>query len=262
MEKKASMPAQDEFVIATVKRIFPYGAFCMLDDYENLEAFIHISEVAPRWIKNIHEFLKDGQKVVAKVHRFVPEKNLIDLSLKRVTEADKKRVLEGQKRTKRGAKLFQVTLKKLGLTPQEAEPVLKDLEKSFGDVYTAFESFSFEPESAKERVSLPENWLAAILEVSQQSIKKPRVNVSGVLSVTCYAKEGVSVIKEALKSVAKLDTEDVKLSINYLGAPRYMVSVEASDYKKAESALQTATEQVTNHVKKSGGTVSMVQAEA
>ena len=76
------MPEQDEFVIATVKKIFPYGAFCSLDEYGGAEAFIHVSEVAPRWIKNIHEFLKEGQRIVAKVHRFVPEKNLVEISLR------------------------------------------------------------------------------------------------------------------------------------------------------------------------------------
>ncbi|MFH1448366.1 MAG: S1 RNA-binding domain-containing protein, partial [Candidatus Micrarchaeota archaeon] len=55
-------PEKDELVIATIRKIFPYGAFCSLDEYDNKEAFVHISEVASRWVKNIHEFLKENQK--------------------------------------------------------------------------------------------------------------------------------------------------------------------------------------------------------
>ena len=75
------MPEEGELVLATVKKIMPYGAFCTLDEYGNREAFVHISEVAPRWIKNIHEFLHEGQRLVAKVHKLVVEKNQIDLTL-------------------------------------------------------------------------------------------------------------------------------------------------------------------------------------
>ena len=45
-----NMPEQDELVLSTVKKIMPYGAFCTLDEYSNREAFVHISEVAPRML--------------------------------------------------------------------------------------------------------------------------------------------------------------------------------------------------------------------
>ncbi|HQT44897.1 MAG TPA: S1 RNA-binding domain-containing protein, partial [Candidatus Micrarchaeota archaeon] len=98
------MPEQDELVLATIKKIMPYGAFCALDEYQNKEAFVHISEVAPRWIKNIHEFLHEGEHVVAKVYNLILEKNQIDLSLKRVTPSEKKAKLEMVKRTRRADK--------------------------------------------------------------------------------------------------------------------------------------------------------------
>ena len=56
------LPDHDELVIAVIKKIMPYGAFCSLPEYGNVEAFLHVSEVAPRWIKNIHEFISEGQK--------------------------------------------------------------------------------------------------------------------------------------------------------------------------------------------------------
>ena len=44
----------------------PYGAFCTLPEYKDLEAFLHVSEVAPRWIKNIHDFISEGQRYVVR----------------------------------------------------------------------------------------------------------------------------------------------------------------------------------------------------
>lgn len=53
------LPREGSLAIAVVKKIMPYGAFCTLTEYGDIEAFMHISEVAPRWIKNIHEFLSE-----------------------------------------------------------------------------------------------------------------------------------------------------------------------------------------------------------
>src|SRR3989344_3328296 len=114
------MPEMDELVLATVKKIMPYGAFCALDEYAGREAFVHISEVAPRWIKNIHEFLHEGQKLVAKVYHIEAEKNQIDLSLKRVTESERKAKMEGSRREKRADKLFEVAVKIAKSTKSES----------------------------------------------------------------------------------------------------------------------------------------------
>jgi translation initiation factor 2 subunit 1 len=79
------LPEENELVMAVIKKILPYGAFCSLPEYNNLEAFLHVSEVAPRWIKNIHEFISEGQKHVVKVHHLDKEKNQVDISIKRVS---------------------------------------------------------------------------------------------------------------------------------------------------------------------------------
>jgi len=89
----------------------PYGAFCSLAEYPDLEGFLHISEVAPRWIKNIHEFISEGQRHVVKVHHVDRAKNQVDVSIKRVNEEEKKRKLEGVQNEKRGKKLLELSLK-------------------------------------------------------------------------------------------------------------------------------------------------------
>ena len=90
----AEIPEQDELVLAVIKKIMPYGAFCVLPEYKDAEAFLHVSEVAPRWIKNIHEFISEGQRHVVKIYHIDREKNQIDVSLKRVSEEEKKQVLK------------------------------------------------------------------------------------------------------------------------------------------------------------------------
>ena len=60
------LPDVSEFVIIKITKIMPHGAYCRLIEY-NSDAYLPISEVSSGWIKNIHEFIKEGQQDVAKV---------------------------------------------------------------------------------------------------------------------------------------------------------------------------------------------------
>jgi translation initiation factor 2 alpha subunit (eIF-2alpha) len=100
-------PETGEFVIGTVKKIMPYGAFCTLDEYGGLDSFLHVSQVSSGWIRNIREHLREGQKVVAKVITLDREKGQVDLSIKQVTEADRKRKLTSFQAEKKARKLIE-----------------------------------------------------------------------------------------------------------------------------------------------------------
>ena len=53
--KRSGYPSKGEIVIGTVTRVLDFGAFVSLDEYEGKEGLVHISEVAPGWIKDIRE---------------------------------------------------------------------------------------------------------------------------------------------------------------------------------------------------------------
>ncbi|MCX6776478.1 MAG: translation initiation factor IF-2 subunit alpha [Candidatus Micrarchaeota archaeon] len=242
-------PELDEFVIATVRKILPYGAFCTLDEYDDREAFIHISEVASRWIKNIHEFLKEDQKVVAKVFRMVPEKNQIDLSLKRVSDIEKRRKIESDRKDKRALKLFEVVEGRIGKPHDEVWKGMGEaLVEKFGDLYSALEE-SVINDTALDSIKAPNEWKVVFKEVAVQNIKKPKVRVTGNLSISCRAPDGVEVIKRILLDATENLGEEGEARITYLGAPRYMVVVSAPDYKKAERISSTIFKRVKDGMK-------------
>ena len=249
------MPKQDELVIATVKKIMPYGAFCALDEYGAREAFIHVSEVAPRWVKNIHEFLRTGQRVVARVHKFIPEKNQIDLSLKRVTESDKKSKLEGARRLKRGEMLMKLAAKKLKKTEAEAVKVGSELAKKFGDPYGALEEMLESGPQVLDGLEIPVEWKKILEEMAAENIKKKAVKVNGVITAACSKGNGFEIIKEALlKAKAKDWKADVKFS--YLGAPRYMLSVVSPEYRDGLKLLDKIGTEICGEINKHGGEAS------
>jgi translation initiation factor 2 subunit 1 len=250
----------DEYVIATVRKILPYGAFCTLDEYGDREAFIHISEVASRWIKNIHEFLKEDQKVVARVFRMVPEKNQIDLSLKRVSELDKRRKIESYRKEKRAAKLFEVVEKKIGKPHEQVWRELGEaLVDKFGSLYSAFEEAVLD-ESALSSIKAPNEWKNTLKDVASQNIKKPKVRITGTLNISCRGPDGVETIKKILLTATE-NLGEGEARITYLGAPRYQLVVTALDYKKAERTASMIFDKVKEGIGGKDGHVAFERDE-
>ena len=56
------MPEQGEIVLATVTRVMDHGAYVTLDEYDDIQGFLHISEIAPGWIRAINRFVRNGDK--------------------------------------------------------------------------------------------------------------------------------------------------------------------------------------------------------
>jgi translation initiation factor 2 subunit 1 len=229
------LPEKGELVVATIKKIMPYGAFCALPEYGELEGFLHISEVAPRWIKNIHEFLSEGQRYVVKVHHVDKEKNQVDVSIKRVNEEEKKWKLETVQNEKKGAKLLELSLKasKSKIEPAKAKA---EIESHYEDLFSCFKEASLEGEKALENIDLPKAFKTEIVELAKKSIKKPVIEVDRTFALICYSGNGVEVIKEALS------TKEVEIS--YLGAPKYKISLTGSDYKSAEKKIDKILEDI------------------
>lgn len=246
------MPEPDELVIVRIKKIMPYGAFCELEEYPGREAFLHISEVASRWIKNIHEFITEGQRTVGRVYRIVPEKNLIDISLKRVTEADQKRKMESFNRDKRAAKLLEVAKTRVKRPKEKADDIAKVLTEKYGDVYAALEEAAADAEAFK-KTDIPKEWQEVLIDIAKENIKKPIRRISGVLTIQVPTSNGIEVIKGALSASGA--------DIHYLGAPAYMISAEGDDYKRCEKKLRMVIEGITKAIVAGGGTCKFEREE-
>src|SRR5208283_5552594 len=111
MEER-KLPSHGSLVIAVVSKITNFGAYCKLIEYGDTEAFLPIREVSSGWIKNIREYIHDGQKLVCYVHGVDKEKGTIDISLKRVSPKDSKDKIRSYNLEKRLNALFSQTIKK------------------------------------------------------------------------------------------------------------------------------------------------------
>ncbi|MDE1855684.1 MAG: S1 RNA-binding domain-containing protein [Candidatus Micrarchaeota archaeon] len=232
---KKQMPDVGELVLVRVKKVMPFGAYCELTEYANHDAYLPIKEVASGWIKNIHEFVKEGQRSVGRVVFIDKEKNAIDISFKKVTEKEEKTKINDFNLEKRAENLISQAVAAAGVQSKQAE-IAAEIAKQY-QTYNDLITTVAEGKDAFANMRLDPKVVTALKEIVAKNIKPKVYTVSYTAEVTSYdTKNGIEQIKSAMQDVEKLGVE-----INYLGAPRYRLTSEDSSYPKAEERIKSAS---------------------
>ncbi|MCW3135192.1 MAG: translation initiation factor IF-2 subunit alpha [Methanophagales archaeon] len=256
-------PEKDELVVCTVDELKTFGAFVKLEEYEGKEGLIHISEVAPGWVKHLRDYVREGQKVVCKVLHVDPQRGHIDLSLKAVKDGQKRERINAWKREKKAKKWLALAAASSTLTisNEELAEIEMKLTDAFGSLYDAFMEVVKVGKKALIAAGVKPELADAIREVAVANVKPPSVQIAGYVELTCPLPAGVEIIKEALKKAKKeikippsgINTVGTKVECFYIGAPRYKICVTASDYKTAESILSDAANTAIEVIKRNEG---------
>lgn len=118
--------------------------------------------------------------------------------------------------------------------------------------YPIFEDLVSEGVAALKKVAVSKEAADALLKVAQENVKIPKVEVMGNLILTCTKPDGINIIRRALRS-AEPKIAGAEIELLYLGAPTYRIKVTATDYKKAEKALEKTASAAISIVERAGG---------
>lgn len=255
--RRPEWPEVGDLVIATVVRITDYGAYVRLDEYDK-EGLLHVSEVASRWVRNIRDYVREGQKVVLKVLRVQADKGQVDLSKRRVTKREKKEKLLFWKKDRKAESLLRTASEKLNISFGEAyERAGALIEKAFGDLYDGLEKTAKEGVDVLLELGVDKELAVTLEEIAKDKIQISLVNVKGILELKNPKPKGVLVIKETLEYAKEVgESEGADVSIYLVSPPKYRIVVSAEDYKTAENILEKATESAVKFISKNGGTGS------
>ena len=245
--RKTGYPQEDELVMCTVTKVHPHGVFARLDEYQNQSGMIHISEVSPGRIRNIRDYVVEGKVVICKVLRINKERGHIDLSLRRVSEGQKRNKADELKQERIAEKIIEYVGKKLKVDQRTLiEKVIKKITEKYETLYACFEDI-ISGEAKLEDVGVEKNIAKELTNEITTRIKPIVVEMSGELTLTSYAPDGVNVIKKAVEKAEKVSEE---ASIRYIGAGKYGITVKAGDYKSGEALLKKVAEAALKTIEK------------
>ncbi|QQG48350.1 MAG: translation initiation factor IF-2 subunit alpha [archaeon] len=248
MSTEKQLPESGEIVVCTVKEITSHGIYVSLDQYEGTNGFLHVSEISTGWVRNIERVAKVSQKLVLKVIRANRARREIDLSLRQVTNEERRAKVIEWKREERALAILGGIGKKLGLDEAQERALRVKLEEQFGTLYEALETASKKGEKGLAAAELPDKTAKAVAELASEKITPPRYEVGALVEVSSRSPKGIEEVKKNLMAASQAPSADVH--ITYAGAPRYRVRITADDYKQAEKALDSVIEKIKDGVGK------------
>ena len=252
------LPEQGEIVMATITKLMDHGAYVTLDEYEDVQGFLHISEIAPGWIRAVNRYVREGDKKVLLVKKVNPQRGDIDLSLKQISKDQQKQKLKEVKKFEKGKTLLQALKENANLTQKEIEKFEDSIFAKYESVYDAFIDIARNGiESVKElkitkKISKP-------LEEICSKIKLPSVEIRGIMEITNSDSNGIEIIRDNLLQILKKDSN---IDITYLGAPKYRLSIIAEDFKTAEKILKPIIQDIEYSITKKKGTFKFSREES
>ena len=232
--KPYEFPEKGELVIGRVKEINPHSAVIELLEYPKKEGMVHISEVARKWVRDIRNFVKPSQIVVALVLHVDERKNFIALSLKRVNKREKEKKLQEYRREEKAEKMLELVAKELKIPLDEAyEKIGFFLYEEFGEMYKGFLTAREKPELLVKK-GLDKKYAEAVRKIAEKSIEIRKKEFKAEIELKCFEGDGIKRIKKLLSAIKKKFGVEIK----YIASPKYMLVLKHRDPKKGEKILE------------------------
>ncbi|MCD6546979.1 MAG: S1 RNA-binding domain-containing protein [Nanoarchaeota archaeon] len=258
--KKEGMPEKGELVLCTVKKILPHAAFVSLDEYENLEAMLHVSEISSKWVKNIKEHLSENKKIVCKVLE-IKHKGHIDVSLKRVTKAETKRKLEEIKTELKMEKLLEFIAKKNKEDPKKAlEKIGRVIVDEFGSLAEFYNEVKKEGVELIDELTLPKKWKNELKTQISEQLKSQFVKIRKEIELKSLESDGVIRLRKIFQAIDKFaKKEDVPLEMRYISAPRYMLEISVREFKQGKTFYEKLFKEIEKLCKKTNVEFKLIE---
>ena len=193
--EQQELPETGEIVIATITKISDHGAYVTLDEYNKIQGFLHVSEIAPGWVRKVTKYLKEGEKKVLLVKKVETGRKEIDLSLKQISKDQRKKKLLDVKRFEKEHGILENIKEKAKLTGEQIEELEDKLLSKYDSVYDAMLNIAIKGNDEIIDLKLQKKVLTSIEDICSK-MKLPSVELRGILEISNNQSNGVELIKK------------------------------------------------------------------
>jgi translation initiation factor 2 subunit 1 len=245
MESK--FPSVGELVVGSCSKVTPHGAYFEIFDYESLGSeagFVHISELSRTWVRNIRSQVREGQRVVAKILRVDTARGEIDMSIRRVSEPQRRSKLTELKQENRARGIIAVACEK---TKSDLGSIEKILLTQYGSIYEALLQVREKNIKILTKLKIPEKVSKVIYDLAVKELQPPTVKLQGIMKITCYDSNGAILLSDFFKKYSKSFKKKYRgsdLSMQVISPPDYRCTIESADWKTAESVWKKVQKEV------------------
>ena len=232
-------PEEGDFVVVTLTDVDKNSAYAELEEYEDVEGLIHISEVSRSWVQDMTKELDEGEKNVAQV--IDAEGENVTLSLKRVNDKKKRDTMERWKKEQKAESFIEALADNLDRSVDEVyEDVGFKMQKEFRSSFHGFEISEAQENRLLELFD--EDIVDAIQEVARDNIDLKQEKLEGTVEVFFPQENGIERIKGAFSDIG--DGVEVK----YISAPEYSLTAWGRTQELAKKRIDSAVRTIRGKV--------------
>lgn len=215
---------EGDLVLCTVDRIAGTVVFVKIEGEER-EGSIILSEIAPGRIRNLREYVIPKKKIVCKILK--TSGGTISLSLRRVTQKEKKEVMDSYNQERSYISILKSVVK------ENPDEIINKIIKG-GRLFDFFEEAR--TDSKKLENLIGKEQAKKIIDIIIEQKKKKTI-IKRILTLKSQEPNGLYLIKNLLENPKNIE-------IKYLSAGKYSLKIETDDGKKGAQELKTFLENV------------------
>ena len=260
---KNKYPEIESVVMVNVRNIADMGAYVSLLEYNNIEGMILLSELSRRRIRSIHKLIRVNRNEVVMVLRVDEDKGYIDLSKRRVSPEDVAKCEDRFNKAKAVHGVFRHLAERRKLYLEDLyEKVGWPLYEKYGHAFDAFKLAIQEDGNVDifEDIDIPIDLKEELKAYILRRLAPQQVKIRSDIEVSCFTYEGIDAIREALFAGMELSTDNMKIKINLIAPPIYVLSTMTYEKDMGVKLLQTAIDMIEEKITAKGGKMDIKMA--
>jgi translation initiation factor 2 subunit 1 len=116
-------------------------------------------------------------------------------------------------------------------------------------------------DKAFQGLNISESVKAKLIEEIGRRLTPQATKIAAYFEINCFTKEGIDAIKEALRAGEAQSTPEMKLTVNLITPPLFVVSTIAQlNKKKAFEVVETSLKAIEDCIKSKGGIYKLKKA--
>jgi translation initiation factor 2 subunit 1 len=255
-------PEIESVVMVNVRNIADMGAYVSLLEYNNIEGMILLSELSRRRIRSIHKLIRVNRNEVVMVLRVDEDKGYIDLSKRRVSPEDVAACEDRFNKAKAVHGVLRHLAERRKLYLEDLyEKIGWPLYKKYGHAFDAFKlAISDDSVDIFEDIDIPQDLKDELKSYILRRLAPQQVKIRSDIEVSCFTYEGIDAIREALFAGMDQSTDNMKIKINLIAPPIYVLSTMTYEKENGVKLLQSAIDVIEEKITAKGGKMDVKMA--
>jgi len=221
---------EGDLVICKIEKIDAHSAIAKIID-TNIYGIIHASEVASGWVRKVSDHLKEGQLVVCKI--LSANKTLFNLSIKRVSENEKREMMKKYEMDKRADKIINLVAKKT--KAENVEEIKKRIIERFGSLSSFIDAVK-EGNDEVEKI-IEKKWINLIKKILEKIEKRKEYVFKAKIKLRSYEPNGIEIIKSVFE-------DNFGLDIKYIGGSQFLLKFKSENPKIGEKEFKNRVDKL------------------